>query len=183
MGTEMHDMVTYNAEFVAREGYLPYATDARPDKKTLIVTCMDTRLTTLLPAALGLKNGDVKIVKVAGAMVTSASDAVMRSIIVGLYAFDITNVMVIGHDDCGMAKADNSYLLDKMYGRGIAPEMVEEMKTLGFDVSQWLRGFCSAEDAVRDGVALIKAHPLVATDVRVEGFVMNPATGALRGVG
>lgn len=182
MGTEIRDMLDYNAEFVAREGYLPYATNARPDKKTLIVTCMDTRLTTLLPAALGLKNGDVKIVKVAGAMVGGASDAVMRSIIVGLYAFDITNVMVIGHDDCGMAKVDNSYLLDKMYERGITPEIVEQLKTLDFDVAQWLQGFCSAEDAVRDSVALIKAHPLVAADVRIEGFVMNPGTGALRGV-
>lgn len=34
--------------------------------KLAIVSCMDTRLTELLPRALGLKNGDAKIIKVAG---------------------------------------------------------------------------------------------------------------------
>ena len=36
---------------------------------------MDTRLTELLPAALGLKNGDAKIIKNAGGLVISAFDS------------------------------------------------------------------------------------------------------------
>ena len=38
-----------------------------PRQELAIVSCMDTRLTALLLAALGLKNGDAKIIKVAGA--------------------------------------------------------------------------------------------------------------------
>ncbi|MCY9444161.1 carbonic anhydrase, partial [Bacillus spizizenii] len=41
----------------------PYKTTKFPSKKLVIVTCMDTRLTELLPQAMGLKNGDAKIVK------------------------------------------------------------------------------------------------------------------------
>ena len=46
-----------------KKGYEKYLTNKYPDKKIAIVTCMDTRLVELIPAALGLKNGDVKMIK------------------------------------------------------------------------------------------------------------------------
>ena len=57
------DLLAYNVTFVAEKGYEKYITNKYPDKKIAIVTCMDTRLTELLPAALGIKNGDVKMIK------------------------------------------------------------------------------------------------------------------------
>lgn len=56
----IEEIVKYNEEFVARRGYEQYVTSKYPDKKLAILSCMDTRLTELLPAALGLKNGDAK---------------------------------------------------------------------------------------------------------------------------
>ena len=49
------DLLEYNRAFVAQNGYEKYVTNKYPDKKIAIVTCMDTRLLKLLPAALGLK--------------------------------------------------------------------------------------------------------------------------------
>ena len=49
-------IIDYNRSFVAQKGYEQYITDKYPDKKLAVLTCMDTRLTELLPAALGLKN-------------------------------------------------------------------------------------------------------------------------------
>ena len=54
-------IIEYNKEFVASKGYEKYLTSKYPDKKLAVLSCMDTRLTELLPAALGLKNGDAKI--------------------------------------------------------------------------------------------------------------------------
>ncbi len=49
---------------MAEKKYEPYRTSKYPNKKKIaILTCMDTRLVELLPAALGLRNGDVKIIK------------------------------------------------------------------------------------------------------------------------
>ena len=62
-------ILAHNRAFVERREFERYATDKYPDKKLAIVSCMDTRLTALLLAALGLKNGDAKIIKVAGAEV------------------------------------------------------------------------------------------------------------------
>lgn len=50
-------------KFVEDKGYEAYITNKYPDKKIAILSCMDTRLTALLPAALGIKNGDVKMIK------------------------------------------------------------------------------------------------------------------------
>ena len=52
----IEEILKYNKEFVASEQYRKYETSKYPDKKIAIVTCMDTRLVKLLPAALGLRN-------------------------------------------------------------------------------------------------------------------------------
>ena len=49
------ELLKYNREFVKNKGYERFITNKYPDKKIAIVSCMDTRLTELLPAALGIK--------------------------------------------------------------------------------------------------------------------------------
>ena len=88
-------IVQYNKEFVAGKSYEQYRTDKYPDKKLAVLSCMDTRLTELLPAALGLKNGDAKIIKNAGGLVISAFDSAMRSLIVAIYELGVKHVMVV----------------------------------------------------------------------------------------
>ena len=52
-------IIEYNREFVKEKKYENFITDKYPNKRIAIVTCMDTRLVELLPAALGFRNGDV----------------------------------------------------------------------------------------------------------------------------
>ena len=87
------EILENNRRFVAGKGYEKHITDGKPSGKTLIVTCMDTRLSVMLPEALGIKNGEVKIVKVAGGVILDDYDAVMRSIIVGIYELGIEEIM------------------------------------------------------------------------------------------
>ena len=94
-------IIDYNKDFVARKGYEKYLTDKYPDKKLAVLSCMDTRLTELLPAALGLKNGDAKIIKNAGGLVISAFDSAMRSLIVAIYELGVEEIMVVAHSHCG----------------------------------------------------------------------------------
>ena len=94
-------IIDYNKSFVAQKGYEKYLTDKYPDKKLAVLSCMDTRLTELLPAALGLKNGDAKIIKNAGGLVISAFDSAMRSLIVAIYELGVEEIMVVAHSHCG----------------------------------------------------------------------------------
>ncbi len=59
-------ILDYNKAFVEQKIYEPFRTTKYPDKKLGIVTCMDTRLLELLPKAMGLANGDAKVIKNAG---------------------------------------------------------------------------------------------------------------------
>lgn len=68
----MNQFLEYNKTFVAEKQYEKYQTSKYPDRNVAVVACMDTRLTELLPAALGIKNGDVKLIKNAGGVVTAA---------------------------------------------------------------------------------------------------------------
>lgn len=51
-----------NRAFMARGDWRDHAASGRPAKQLAVVTCMDTRLTHLLPDALGLQNGELTAV-------------------------------------------------------------------------------------------------------------------------
>ena len=74
------DILEFNKKFVESKGYEKYITNKYPDKKIAILSCMDTRLTELLPAALGIRNGDVKIIKNAGGVISHPFGSVIRSL-------------------------------------------------------------------------------------------------------
>ena len=54
----IEEVLAFNKTFVEEKRYEQFETDKYPEKKLAVLSCMDTRLTELLPAALGLKNGD-----------------------------------------------------------------------------------------------------------------------------
>ncbi len=67
--TNIGKMLAHNLDFVKNNFAESYRTTKYPSKKIAILSCMDTRLTELLPAALGFKNGEVKLIKSTGAVV------------------------------------------------------------------------------------------------------------------
>jgi len=151
-----------------------------PNVKKFILTCMDTRLTKLLPEALGINNGDVKMIKNAGGVVVHPFASTMRSILITIYEFDVSDVLIIGHDHCGMSSVDKSYVIDKMLERGIKQETLDTIRNSGINLNEVLQGFEDVNESVLNSVNLVKNHPLVPDDVRVTGMVIDPETGALR---
>ena len=47
------EILDHNSDFVARREYETFLTDQFPNRKLVILTCMDTRLVELLPRAMG----------------------------------------------------------------------------------------------------------------------------------
>lgn len=177
------EILKHNREFVASKGYERYETSKYPDKKIAIVTCMDTRLVELLPAALGIRNGDVKMIKNAGGTITNPFDSTMRSLLVAVYELGVNEIMIIGHTGCGVQGMNSEEMLHLMRERGISDEHITLMRHCGIDLDQWLHGFEDTEAAVRETVDLIRNHPLMAADVRVAGYIMDSVTGALNPLG
>lgn len=173
------EILSYNRRFVDDKEYEKYLTSKFPDKKIAIVTCMDTRLVELLPAALGLRNGDVKIIKNAGGVITNPFDSTMRSLLVAVYELGVEEIMVIGHTGCGVQGMNAREMLHLMKERGIPESNISLMRHCGIDLDSWLHGFDEVSEAVTETVDLIRNHPLMARDIRVAGYVIDSETGLL----
>ena len=173
------EILAHNARFVADKEYEPFLTSPLPNKRLVIITCMDTRLVELLPKAMGIHNGDVKMIKIAGAIVSHPFGSVMRSILVAVYQLGAEEIAVVGHHGCGMTGLSPGDVLDKAHQRGIAPDTFTTLDHAGVDLRKWLTGFESPQAGVLASVDMIRKHPLLPKDIAVHGLVMHPETGRL----
>lgn len=171
-------ILSYNQRFVSEKSYEPFVTSGQPDMKLAIVSCMDTRLTQLLPNALGLKNGDAKIIKVAGGTILTPYDSVIRSLLVAIYELDCQEIMVIHHSGCGACNMEANHFLHLMRERGITDEAIREAEQ-HVDLHEYLDGFHDTEASVRRTVKAIEQHPLTPKDIIVRGFIIDSHTGEL----
>ena len=177
----INEILQFNKGFVENKAYENYCTTSKyPVKKIAIVSCMDTRLTELLPAALGIKNGDAKIIKNAGGVISHPFGSVMRSLLIGIYELDIQEILVIGHTDCGARCTDGKKMLEKMKERGITQKSIELVKYYGIDFDLWLGGFMDLDISVKKSVEMIRKNPLVPEEVMVYGLTIDSATGELK---
>lgn len=168
-----------NKEFIKSEKYKEYKTTNLPNKKIAVLSCMDTRLTHLLPAALNMKNGDMKIIKNAGGIINHPFGSAMRSLLVAIYELGVQEILVIGHYDCGMQGLEPSKLIERMKFRNIKQETLDMINNCGIDLNTWLKGFDDVETSVNSTVNIIKNHPLIPQDVDVYGLIISPETGEL----
>lgn len=175
----INEILEFNRKFVAEKGYERYITSKYPEKKLAILSCMDTRLTELLPAALGIKNGDAKLIKNAGGTILHPFGSTIRSLLVGIYELGVNEVMVIAHTNCGACHMDGDEMLGLMKARGITDETLDTIRRCGIDLDHWLEGFHDTEESVRKTVESIRSHPLVPKDVNVRGFIIDSVTGEL----
>ena len=173
------EILKHNKEFVQSGAYREFETSKYPDKRIAIVTCMDTRLTHLLPAGLGIKNGDVKMIKNAGGTITNPFDSTMRSILVAVYELGVNEIMIIGHTGCGVQGMNAEEMLAMARRRGVDDEHINLMRHCGIDLNGWLHGFDETDAAVLETVDLVRNHPLMPKDVSVQGFIIDSTTGEL----
>lgn len=173
------EFLEFNQQFVEKKEYEAYLTDKFPDKKVVILTCMDTRLVELLPKALNLRNGDAKIIKNAGAILTQPFGSAMRSILVAIYEMGAEEVLVIGHTNCGMTNLDTQKMVEKFRDNGIPDTVITTLENSGIRMDRFLRGFNSPEESVANSVKIIRNHPLVPAHIPVHGFIIDAETGSL----
>lgn len=179
MSTHLSSIMDHNRTFVDNKEYEAYLTSKFPDKKIIIITCMDTRLVELLPKAMNFKNGDVKIIKNAGGIISQPFGSVMRSVLVALYELNAEEVIVVGHHECGMAALNADDMIQSMIDRGVSEEVLSTLENSGIKLTKWLRGFDNINAAVEHTVNIINKHPLLPPKIPVHGMVIDPTTGAL----
>lgn len=162
-GDPFADVLQANEAYAAR--YQLADLEARAAKGLGVLTCMDSRLDPL--GMLGLRPGDAKILRNAGARVT---DDVLRTLVLASYLLGVERVMVIAHTKCRMASGGE----DDVHA-AIAEAGGPDTRSIAFLTSQ------DQEGALRSDVQRVRSWPYL-SDVAVGGFLYDLDTGRLRRV-
>jgi len=128
---------------------------------------------------MNLRNGDAKIIRNAGAIVTQPFGNIMRSIIVALYEMAAKEVFVVGHHECGMTGLNAEGIISKARAQGVTQITIDTLRHSGIDLSRWLTGFDNVTQGVLKSVDIIKNHPLLPSGTPVHGLIIDPTTGKL----
>jgi carbonic anhydrase len=127
-----------------------------------VLTCMDSRIEPL--RMLGLRPGDAKILRNAGARVT---DDVLRTLVLASYLLGVDRAMVVAHTKCRMAAEDE----DAVHA-AVAAAGGPDTRSLAFFVSP------DQEATVRGDVQRIRSSPFLQR-LTVGGFLYDVDTGRL----
>lgn len=139
--------------------------EARPSTGVAVVACMDARLD--VHRILGIREGDAHVIRNAGGVVT---DEVIRSLAISQHKLGTTEVILIGHTNCGLEGLDRDEFAERLEREARAPR-------------DWTIGaFEDVGQSVADSIAQIKASPFLKPTRSVRGFVYDVNTGALREV-
>ena len=135
-----------------------------PRRHLAVLTCMDTRLLNFLEPAMGLVRGDAKIIKVAGLMVA-------------VYELHVHEIIVMGHDDCGMLHTTADSLCRHMVEEGIDEKAIDAIRP---KLAQWADPVTDVDTSVCDTVRRLRANPYLPKSLTIYGMVIHPHTGEIR---
>ena len=128
-----------------------------------IVTCMDSRINPL--SVVGMKSGDAKILRNAGARVT---EDVLRTLVLATYLLGVKRILIMPHTNCRMAmgeEADIHALIQKEHG--------VDTRSLEF------RTVSDQRAALITDVNRLRSYPLLNAGVVVGGAIYDVATGKI----
>jgi carbonic anhydrase len=156
------DVISANEEYA--RAYTASELSGWAAKELAIITCMDSRIDPL--NVLGMKPGDVKILRNAGARVT---DDVLRTLVLATYLLGVRRVLVMPHTDCKMASGEEADVHQSI------------MEKYGIDTrSVEIRTVTDQRSALITDVVRVRSFPLLPPDRVVGGAILDVRTGRLQ---
>ena len=128
-----------------------------------IVTCMDSRINPL--SVVGMKSGDAKILRNAGARVT---DDVLRTLVLATYLLGVERILIMPHTNCRMAQVDDVEIHREIYTKHGIDTSEIEFKTVP-----------DQRKALIEDVQKVRSYRLINKDVIVGGAIYDVATGKI----
>jgi carbonic anhydrase len=155
------DALKANDEYIKNFKYSELTGVAQ--KGLAIVTCMDSRINPL--SVVGMKSGDAKILRNAGARVT---DDVLRTLVLATYLLGVERILIMPHTNCRMAQVDDV-------------EIHREIDTKhGIDTSEIeFKTVPDQRQALIEDVQKVRSYRLINKDVIVGGAIYDVATGKI----
>ena len=158
---EFDDLLQANAEYQKTFKYSGLTGQAK--QGLAIVTCMDSRINPL--SVVGMRSGDAKILRNAGARVT---EDVLRTLVLASYLLNVDRVLVMPHTDCRMAKSDEPEIHATLQEQFGVDTRSLEFRTVSDQVG-----------ALKIDVQRIRSYPLIRKGVTVAGAIYDVSNGSI----
>jgi carbonic anhydrase len=137
----------------------------RPAPKIAVVTCMDPRLSNL-PEILGLPHADIDVIRTGGPAVT---EDVLGELVVSTRILGTTEILLLNHTGCGFTTFTDAELNSKL------------ADSTGDSSPAPMRFFAYRDpvENTREQIKKVRAHPWIAKEIPIRGFVFDMQTGLL----
>ncbi|NBR94198.1 MAG: carbonic anhydrase [Actinobacteria bacterium] len=161
MSPDFEDLATANREFVRK--FEPEGLSGRAARGLAIVTCVDSRIAPL--AIVGMKPGDAKILRNAGARVT---EDVLRTLVLATYLLGVNRVLVMPHSDCRMASGSEPEIHQAIFeASGVDTRSIE------------IRTVNDQRAALELDLVRLRTYPLLPKTLEVAGAFYDVQSGKL----
>ena len=159
---EFADIIGANAEHA--RGFEDAHLTGRAARGLAIITCMDSRIEPL--SIVGMRPGDVKIIRNAGARVT---EDVLRTLVLATHLLGVTRILVMPHTDCKMASGTEAEVHAAIHAAsGIDTRSIE------------IRTVRDQEQALAQDLVRIASFPLLKSGTHIGGAIYDVHTGLLQ---
>lgn len=159
--SEFSDLFIGNEDFVKE--FKSQDLTGQAKKGLAIITCMDSRIDPL--RIVGMKAGDAKILRNAGARVT---DDVLRTLILAAYLLGVNRVLVMPHTDCRMASGTEAQIHQEILDKSGVDTTSIQIRTVTDQIS-----------ALKDDLIRIEGFPLLPKNIKALGVIYDVKSGKL----
>ncbi|MHA1274067.1 MAG: beta-class carbonic anhydrase [Promethearchaeota archaeon] len=144
----------------------------RPRLSTLILTCMDPRID--IYKIFDLKPGDVFVLRNAGNIIT---EDVERALYVAIFRYDIRNIIILGHVDCGMAKLGAYNFVKNELPKPIVKRIIKYSSSISYQSLKFFKPIKDEIMNIKNQIEKIKEIKGLPRDLKVTGMLYDVDTG------
>jgi len=142
-----------------------------PKYPILILTCMDPRID--VHRIFQLEPGDVFILRNAGNVYSKDG---LRSILIAVHEYDIKNIIVLGHLDCGMKKLHLREFQEKLT-RPTLKMIGQKGTNFYFELQKFFKLFKDELKNVENQVQRLLDSKEIPSFVKIKGMLYDPESG------
>lgn len=159
--SKFDDLFAANQEFVKE--FKSHDLTGQARRGLAIITCMDSRIDPL--RIVGMKAGDAKILRNAGARVT---EDVLRTLILATHLLNVDRVLVMPHTDCKMASGSEEQIHTAIYEKSGIDTRSIEIRTVTDQIA-----------ALKSDLVRIEQFPLLPKGISIVGAIYDVKSGSL----
>ena len=139
-----------------------------------IVTCVDPRLTRFFSTVLGIDRGDAVLIRLPGANLLGGHADALRAVAAAVYINQATEVLILGHTDCGTTRIDAGAIASRMQAAGLGSQAMPG------GPREFLGGVGDIRAALLASAAAVRSARFLPRDLLVHAAILDIQTGVLQ---